>query len=160
MEEVLEERGYDSLSRRPWHSRVRAKLFKPLRDSWNKQIAKRQMETNEIGLSDRDEQSTLRDFFKGCCSKYKREQLVSRARTVESPALSVDSGGRSSGGGVASEIAKILNVKQGHYADLYDRIDRPNMSTRRPADALEDAMRSAVQRLFVSQERENKGSSG
>lgn len=123
-------------------------------------MAKRQMETNQIGLGDLEEEGTFRNIFKNCCSRTKSERLVSRARTVESPALSVDSGGRSSGGGVASEIARILNVKQGHYADLYDRIDRPSMSTKRPADALEDAMRSAVQRLFVNQERENKSQSG
>lgn len=70
--------------------------------------------------------------------------FLSRARTVESPALSVDSGGQASSG-LAHEItAKLLDVKQGHYADIYNKIDRVNSSpvaTRKPAEAIEDALK-------------------
>lgn len=71
----------------------------------------------------------------------------SKARSVESPAYSVDSGGQASSS-IAGEIAKILHVKQGHYADVYSRLDRPGMTTRRPADVIEDTMRVAVQKMW------------
>ena len=46
-------------------------------------------------------------------------------RTVEPPAMSVDSPGRGSvSSRLASSLAKAFNVKQGYYSDTYNRLDR------------------------------------
>lgn len=78
----------------------------------------------------------------------RRRGFMVSPRTVESPALSVDSGGRTSSS-IASEVAKILNVKQGYYSDIYDKMDKPYATTKRPADALEDTIRNAVERYLA-----------
>lgn len=84
------------------------------------------------------------------------EARQTRPRTVESPALSVDSGGRSSGATIAGEISKILNVKQGHYSEIYNRIDgQVPLSTRKPAEVIEDTMRQAVQSFFHHRHNHN-----
>lgn len=92
---------------------------------------------------------------------YRRRGFVSTARTVESPAYSVDSGGQSSTS-LASEIAKLLNVKQGFYSDLYNKIDGPNgpHTTRKPADVIEDIARNNIQHLFSDNNRNRHVSSG
>lgn len=80
---------------------------------------------------------------------FRTRGFVTRPRAVESPALSVDSGGRTSSS-IAHEVAKILNVKQGHYSDIYDKIDgKSDITTKAPADALEDTIRIAVQRFLA-----------
>lgn len=49
---------------------------------------------------------------------------ASKGRSVESPALSVDSGagGLSSGSAIADGISRLLNVNGGHYSNLYNQI--------------------------------------
>lgn len=66
-----------------------------------------------------------------------------RPRNVESPALSVDSGGRSSGASVrlAKGIQKLFNVEQGHYTDLYERIEKhKSLDRRRPVDVIDERL--------------------
>lgn len=70
--------------------------------------------------------------------------LITKARAVGIPALPVSSSVKTNNPEVTVEMAKLLNVKQGHYADLYDRLDFPNLPTKRPADAIEDAIRVSV----------------
>lgn len=87
--------------------------------------------------------------FTGKFSKF--AGFLTRPRTVESPALSVDTGGGGVGSStiIAGEISKLFNVKQGYYSDIYNRIDgRVPLSTRRPAEVIEDTMRRAVENLF------------
>lgn len=57
--------------------------------------------------------------------------------------------------GLGVEVAKVLNVKQGHYADLYNELDFPNATTKPPADAIEEAMRLTVLQLFDEQQQQN-----
>lgn len=48
-----------------------------------------------------------------------RRGYLTSARTVESPAHSVDSGGQASTG-LTKELAKVFNLKQGFYSGIYD----------------------------------------
>lgn len=68
-----------------------------------------------------------------------------RARTVESPALSADLGRANLGIRLADTFSKAFHVKQGHYSDIYDRIDRHKpLSTKRPAQLLDEALARLV----------------
>jgi len=70
--------------------------------------------------------------------------VTSNSRSVKSPALSVDTGSPS-GGSLANGISRLLNVEQGHYADIYNRIDENKpLSTKRPVEIIEDNLRRAV----------------
>lgn len=95
--------------------------------------------------------------------KIQTRKLRSTARNVEPPAQSVDTGGNRPGGNsVAGEIAKVLNIKQGYYSDIYDQFDRPAIkqasgpvTTKRPADMVEEAARRAVVMMFQDQDDRN-----
>lgn len=127
----------------------------------NNNIARQQIRTNTIGTGlereispvEKGQYEKLMNRFRENRSKhYPRRGFKSRARTVESPALSVDSGGQASSS-LASEVAKLLDVKQGYYADVYNKMERPSYPTKRPADAIEDAMRVSVLQMFNDQQR-------
>ena len=117
-------------------------------------IKRKQLATNNIGIGYESQRvNSLNGFLSGFGDRGQFQRgFITKARTVESPALSVDSGGRASVS-IANEVAKLLNVKQGYYADVYDKIDRPKASTRRPAEVIEESMRDAVQHLFSDNQR-------
>lgn len=114
------------------------------KESKNNLILRKQRKTNNIGTG-WDVKMPFRMFDSGFWKSGPRDQISARA--VESPAYSVDSGGHASSS-IAGEIAKILNVKQGFYADVYNRLDRPNRTTRKPVDVIEDTMKVAVQQAW------------
>lgn len=54
-----------------------------------------------------------------------RRGFLTSARTVEPPARSSDSGGLNRASTrLANSIAKVFNVKQGYYSDIYAQLDR------------------------------------
>ena len=68
----------------------------------------------------------------------------STARTVESPALSVDTGGQSSHSLVGG-ISRLLKFKHGHYSDMYNRLDvHEPMITKRPIERIEESIERAM----------------
>jgi hypothetical protein len=67
-----------------------------------------------------------------------------RPRTVESPALSVDTGrGRSTNPSVrlANGIKRLFNVEEGHYTEIYDRLDKHKpLRRKRPAEVIDERL--------------------
>lgn len=154
----LEERKYDSQSPEIIKNKIFVGPSKLNRDARNSWINRQQVRTNLIGgLPERvsgnfnkalDKLSNAFNRRTNAIGNPFRRGFVSRARTVESPALSVDSGGQASSN-LAHEMAKLLDVKQGYYADIYNKMDRSNLATKRPADAIEEAMRASVVNLLA-----------
>lgn len=70
------------------------------------------------------------------------------------------SSARASNNDLGVEMAKVFNVKQGFYSDVYDEMDFPNATTRPPADRIEDAMRISVLQLFDEQQQRGSPSAG
>lgn len=160
----VEERNYDSLSPETVKQKLivgPSKLRAKQHSNW---INRQQMLTNSIGTSlerptsSSSSGSAFEKLFQRLSnnrlsSNPPRRGFINRARTVESPALSVDSGGQASSS-LAQGMAKLLDVKKGNYADFYNRIDRPNLPTKRPAaDAIEEAMRASATQMFMEQQR-------
>lgn len=126
----------------------------------NNMITQNQIKSNRVGtgltqqLRTSFEQSPFREFARNFGKRFfgdinqRGRGFLTRPRTVESPAYSVDSGGHSSSS-IAGDIAKLFDIKQGHYADIYDKIDRPGVTTKKPADAIEEKIKTAVQRFLA-----------
>lgn len=127
----------------------------------NNIIGQNQIRSNQVGTGLIHKAQTsfdnnrFRDFARSFTNKFfgqdinhRERGFLTRPRTVESPAYSVDSGGHSSGS-IAGELAKLLDIKQGYYADIYDKIDRPAATTKKPADAIEDKIKTAVERFLA-----------
>lgn len=72
----------------------------------------------------------------------------SQARNVESPAVSVDTGGHSRHS-LMGNLSRLLNVRQvGTYADIYDKIDgHEPLTTQRPVEKLEESVKRAIQQI-------------
>lgn len=47
----------------------------------------------------------------------------------------------------ARDIAKLLRIKQGHYADLYQQIDTPNRQQENPLKAMQETLSSIAQQI-------------
>lgn len=149
----LDEKTFDSS--KDAKPKVRHELLVGPSSASSKYIYNHQLKTNKVGtgIAWSPSKSLLASNLAGWLTAHRANQhgrqrgFLSRARTVESPAFSVDSGGRASAS-LGSSIAKILDVKQGHYADIYNQIDNPNASTRRPAEVIEDSVRNLVQNVF------------
>lgn len=150
-----ETRKYDSYNMRK--PRVEAKTFVlPSRyeSDNNKMILRKQRTTNKVGTGF-EMKMPSRNWFESRFDQADRGKLLKRkTRSVESPAYSVDSGGQASSS-IAGEIAKILHIKQGYYADVYNRLDRPGMTTRKPVDVIEDTMKVAVQQAWSKKRQHN-----
>lgn len=161
----LEERKSDSLS----PETIRQKLIvgpSKLRAAHNNWINRQQLRTNLIGTglerasigssafeklfnryNNNNDNSSINNYRSG--NQKRQRGFISKARTVESPALSVDSGGQKLASiSLAHEMAKFLDVERGHYADIYNQIDRVNLPTKRPADPSEDSKRTSVVNIF------------
>lgn len=82
------------------------------------------------------------DYDAGAMNSIDGHQFLMRPRTVESPAVSVDTGrGRSSDPSVrlANGIKRLFNVEEGHYTDIYDRIDKHKpLKKRKPAESIDE----------------------
>lgn len=120
-------------------------------ESLNKIITKNQILSNEIG-------SGLFSSYEVPVKSYRnsrgyRRGYLTSARTVESPAISVDSGGQASTS-LAKELAKVFNVKQGFYSGTYENMEnRLNKPTRRTPEIIEENARELVQEIFQDQSR-------
>lgn len=121
-------------------------------ESLNKIISKNQILSNNIGSGlFRSFEVPVRNYRK---SRGFRKSYLTSARTVESPALSVDSGGQASTS-LAKELAKVFNVKQGFYSGIYDNMERRiNKPTKRPPEAIEESARELIQEMFGDQNRQ------
>lgn len=89
-------------------------------DNLNNIINRNQISTNDIG-------SGLFHSFDLPFQTYHKSRgfrrgYLTSARTVESPAYSVDSGGQASSS-LTKELAKVFNVKQGFYSGIYDNLN-------------------------------------
>lgn len=105
-----------------WASEVKPSIMKPLVPRMNKWFHKH----NIVSPADYETNSLNSIAVHQSLARM-------RPRTVESPALSVDSGGRSGNPStrLAKGIKKLFNVEEGHYTEIYDRIDRHKPLTKR-----------------------------
>lgn len=127
----------------------------------NKMIAAKQRKTNEVGTGLEMEKLDKAKLVKMLRQMSKQNNIrfgIITKRTVESPSLSVDSGGQSKAS-LSSEIARLFNAEP-HYYNFYHQIDHPNhkngTSTRRPADVIEELMRNEATHIYRLQEEQEK----